>query len=343
VRLSRRSFLGGLLLLVSVGVTGAALLHPCGTRSWSDAIRWGVGSAEPRLLDVVQGTSNLGEGKPGDIKLGQLTLTNSYPAPVMFRVTGSCGCLSLEPREGRLTPGERGQVRVQIKLRRYGQDELVTLNVEATCGASQQNEKVRFAARCPAPLAAKPPVVDFGRLPRGSTARRTVQLVDRAGRPWLCGPIQVRSSHPHIKATLLNDPEGTKVQLSIADHTPPGCLFGEVLVAGLADDETTTIPVRGEVVSLVEHAPAALRFTSDRVRELTLMVWRNDGAPVGPVSAIGLPEGVAIRSLCDPSAKRARIAIVLTSETVLEAEARLLLRCDAAEGGLIEVPVYAER
>jgi hypothetical protein len=284
----------------------------------------------------------LGEGKPGEVKKAHFTLTNHGDLPGSFTVTGSCNCLKLEPKTGQLAPGEQREVHLEVKLKREGQDEPITLNVKMNADGQQQEEQVRFLARCPAPLSAKPATVDFGRLPQGQGAVAVLRLFDKAGQPWRQGALQVRSSQPHCQATLQQTAEGTELQVCLAPQAPAGHIGGEVVVSAPGTEISITIPLTGEVVQPVQFAPAALRFPGGSSRRLILMVWRGDGQPLGVLSPVALPAGVQVQFLSEPTVKRQRVAVTLADGAVVPAGAKLQLRSNSAEGTLLEVPLFAE-
>jgi hypothetical protein len=294
------------------------------------------------LLSVKRATGDLGDGTPGETKHGKMTLCNTSDAELTFSIVGSCNCLRLEPRSGKIGRGENRTVEVDVKLKGHGSSETVTLNIEAVAGARKQVEQILFTARCPLPISTRPLHADFGRVPQGKGASLTLQLLAKNNAPWKERGLQAQVSSPYVQAVLHQDAAGAELRLTLSPDAPAGLLRSEVTVLARDKDISTTIPLSADVVRPVQFAPAVLRFPSGSSRRMTFLVWRGDGAPVGTLKPQNLPAGVEVRVLSEPGARRLRALVTLADGVELPEGTKLQLRCDSVDGGTLEVPLFAE-
>lgn len=299
-----------------------------------------VSASRPAFVELRQTASDLGEGKPGEVKRGSFTIVNRERIPLRFTADAGCDCLRLEPKRGHLAPGEQQEVRVDLKLKTEGRDESATVNVEAVSDERREVEQLRFVARCPAPLAALPAVVDFGRIAQGKVSTVTVQLLAKGARPWVQNPVRVQVLPSHLSAEICETPTGTALRLMVSGDAPPGPLGGEVVIHAPKEGLSLAVPVRGEVVCPIQTAPALLRYP-DNVAQRMLLVWRGDNATLGPLAIEQLPAGVQVRVLSDPTAKRLRLAVTLSDEAARGVVFKIRLRFGEADA--IEVPLLREQ
>jgi hypothetical protein len=271
----------------------------------------------PRLEKPVICAFDLGEGKPGEILTSTFKLRNIGSEPLTFRIEASCACAQLNPREGRIIPGEIQEVLTGIRLRHEGNDEHVVLRV-LTDDRENSSVEYRFFARCPAPFHVLPRTIDFGHVADGSLPSLTLKVFDSREKPLSATTsLRLESSSPYLSIEQEKDTQGDLVLHAKLQGKPPHAHFsGEFIITLVEMNKTLTIPVAAFVAEPVMVAPRSpqLRFAdhqSKQIIPIDFIVWRTDDKLLGKLVASVMPAGqnLVLEELSQSGEKRRRFRV----------------------------------
>ncbi|MFO0810180.1 MAG: DUF1573 domain-containing protein [Gemmataceae bacterium] len=258
----------------------------------------------------------MGTGREGQELVKVFRFSNSGRAPLNFNIQASCSCSSVEPQEGTVAPGATQKVRVAVKLRTPGQDEVVGLRM-TTNDADNELVAMNLLATCVAPINVSPQTADFGDVPIGTEPTKRLRLRDAKDAPFTdASSLTVKSSSPDLIADVVPDADRTlALSLRLATTMPPGAFLGHVALSAKGDDQALEVPVRANVREVLNVTPTTLYLTAtDSAASLrgTVLAWRTDGKPLARLASFEAPEGVEIKNLDDANAVRRRLAVTLS-------------------------------
>lgn len=231
---------------------------------------------------------DLGEGKPGDVLVGNFTLTNGGDQPLRFRVESGCGCLRAEPRTGIIDPGGKRELEVAVKLGARGSTVSTVVRVHSDDPKTPVLQ-LTVAARCPAVVQVSPQHLTFGAVPAGVVHERTLTLTEqRKPRDQL----SLRASGEHVKA-VWGPGDSPQIKVTILGTAPLGYFAGTVEVADPADQgNRVVIPVTANIAPPLYSAPRSVDLgVLAEGRTFKLIVWKTDGSQLGKLTRVhALPE-----------------------------------------------------
>jgi hypothetical protein len=108
-------------------------------------------SATPTLKLSTQ-YLDLGEGKPKERMKGEFTITNSGRRPLVFAINASCGCTSLDPRNGTLVAGGSQKIEIAVVLPENTGTQRNSQVAITSNDPTSPTSILNAAARCPSPL-----------------------------------------------------------------------------------------------------------------------------------------------------------------------------------------------
>jgi len=198
------------------------------------------------LAEVRTQAVDFGSVELGTVKMGELVVANprGVPAPVLVALGGPDGdeFLSISPRSMTLAPGEARSIAVAFKPARLGVAQ--GLASVSTCPGCPKVEVPLGGTGVVSMLDISPTVVDFGRVPVGSSSELHVKVRNQGSQPFDFGG-----------ARLLNAPSGV-LALTLVP-SPPGGQLAPGAVADLAVRFTPQAsgPVSGALLQ-IDVSPA---------------------------------------------------------------------------------------
>lgn len=306
------------------------------------ATAWFRAPAGPQLR-LPQLPLDLGRGEPHTSPRGTFEISNSGSKDLTFKITPSCGCAALEPREGTLAPGEFRNVSIAVRLEhRNGRRNMrLTLN---TNDPARPEAFYDVSALCPPLLEVSPGAVDFGDVAEGTERRATVRVrlpkgsslkslagVRYAVRQAWCEVTPLRHTDYILDLSLMLRADAPRTLLaSQPELAAPG-------------HETVTVPVRADVVGEVIVAPAIVRPAWDEVaqgfRPVICVVRATGDGGLGELKSIDAPDGVNVEALSQ--AQRQAVFRLQVTRAALDADAALKLRFDRQAQAVV-VPIAPE-
>jgi hypothetical protein len=307
---------------------------------WNHIIAWtNPISAGPRLQLRPLTTTNLGQGKPGEILEGALRLRNIGSEPLLFQIDPNCGCTHLRPSQGEIEPGEALAVHVGIRLRK-GRNERVHLAIQ-TNDPQKPFAQHTFIATCPAPILISPSMIDLGDVVEGTSPTSTFQILDPQGKPLRSPlPIVAETSSPHLSCERQQADSGEGAFIvTLNSDTPRGSFSGEITLKLPSSDVQETVPVVARIQgsAMVSPARVFLHFDPEtrKPREAFIFVWRTDGDPLGRLISKETPKGITIEEMNDKGAKRRRFRVRAVDNDLAALDAIIKLRFEGVSEDVI--------
>ena len=255
---------------------------------------------------------DIGQAKPGKIVDGLFTIGNTGSSPLKFKLTPSCGCSELNPREGVLGPRESREVHIGIRLNGYGASRRVTVMVE-TNDPNNPEASYQVYASCPELLHIEPERVDFGVVPKGKG--RVVEVNVAATKLTSKKDLEelgIETDLDLVKVSKSFDKDRLKLTFTLDDDAPLGLLSGRTKLIVPRLLETVEMPVSGDVSGPIRAAPSNLRFVraTNKMMKLdptVLVVWRPGGEELGALLDVDAPKGISVERF--GAVKDARCAV----------------------------------
>jgi hypothetical protein len=251
-------------------------------------------------------TTDLGQGKPGEVLEGTLRLRNIGSELLLFEFDPNCGCTHIRPSQGEIEPGEALEVHVGIRLRK-GRNERVHVSIQ-TKDPKKPFAEHTFVAACPAPILIAPSAIDLGDVAQGTSRTSTFQIFDPQGKPFPSRlSVVAETSSPHLSCERADSGEGA-FMVTLNSNAPRGYFKGEIVIR-LPDSElqeTVTVVARVQGATMVSPARILLHLDSEtkKPRDAFVLVWRTNGDPLGGLISKETPVGVAIEEINDNVPKR---------------------------------------
>jgi hypothetical protein len=241
----------------------------------------------------------LGEGPPNGIVVGAFEIWNHGGAPLEFKLTPSCGCAGVSPREGAVPPGSRQPIALAIKLGSdYGDDKVVRVDIETNDPLLPTRQFVA-RAECPAPLKVVPESLNFGRVAGGLRAPRELVIRGRRGDPLPCADaVAWRLEGNAFEAAPRGFSDGSlTLTVALKDGLPREAHAG-ALVLSAPDGRTLSIPLAAEVAAPLTIVPRTgyvhRSRAGERPRPVTVIVVRTDGVPLERSETARVPAGWSV-------------------------------------------------
>jgi hypothetical protein len=293
----RKAVLGGLLLAGGAIVAFAAFrpLFPAPPRIW-----------------IPSCPLNLGYGAPGAELAGKFPLRNVGGSALEYRIKASCGGTRIEPREGSLLPGAEQSIEVHVRLPAAGVPNWnVELTIEQESGSSIAVYAVQAASR--APLSAQPPSLEFGSVALGaSAARRFVVLGPDLSPLPRNERLSVAACDDRIVLRPVERSEQCEYEATLKEDLRAEYVQGMIVLSRGDAGEQLTIPVSAYITAPLLVAPAHLNLTLDETApvERSLLVSRNDGRPLGRLTAAQAAPGIMIEDATAADLSTRRVLLV---------------------------------
>jgi|GEM_PF-3814461 len=247
---------------------------------------------------------NLGEGKPHEILTGSFRIGNVGQAPVEFAIQPGCNCASLEPRAGKLGPGEYQTVKVGVRLSREGSRERVAITIHADDGTAAG--QLWATATCPAPLLVEPSNVEFGEVPLGQSPTRRMKIYGADGAPVRdISAVAFACENRYVNGSLGID-ESRQVYLDITLSAPEGVHRSQVMLKPVNADQGISVPVTANVVGALRISPTNLYLRKGAASraQARFLIWRTDGSPLGSLVTNQSPSFLVVREESAPAFAR---------------------------------------
>lgn len=284
-----------------------------------------AGSKAPRLAISAE-SLDLGEGKPKEKLRGALTLTNSGAEPLEFRLTATCGCSELTPREGQIAPSESREIEIALELPGHAPSQQETRVTVLTNDPGQPVAGCHVVARCPPPFSATPQQIDFGELfaEQVAGAQATVEVNDRTGKP-LRDPaaLHVRRAPSLVQVTTEKGDNGAlRLRVTLSSDMRAGDLYDAIEVALDGTEGVVKIPIRARVVAPVSVVPSTVFLRIDPESgtycHVDLLVISRRSARSGRISLATPLAGVVLEELSSADPLRRRVRLKFTDLTLGE-------------------------
>lgn len=263
----------------------------------------------PQLGRWSESVLNLGEGKVGEVLTGTFTLRNLGTEPLDFQIRPSCNCAQLQPREGRIAPGEVEEILAGVRLRNEGLHERVRLTIQTNDPRTPQVEYL-LEANCPAPFDASPSLVDFGSVVEGQSPTAILKVRGPQDAPLGADAdlrASVSSSRVSVKPAKGEGGE-RRLEVRLLPTAPRGHLQAQVTLTLAGADAPLHIPVSAYVAGQVMVAPQTLRLPA-HAGEARFLVWRSNEKPLGKLRHVDAPPEMAVNELSDRAAPRRRFRV----------------------------------
>lgn len=222
------------------------------------------------LLVISTHRLDLGDGKPKQTMTGAIELANSGSAPLEFSVQRSCGCTSVSPTMGILTPHTRIDLQISIQLPEYANAEKAVQVIVNSNDPLHSREVCFVLAKAPAPFIVNPKLVDFGRLPKAALAETsaTISLERPVGENR-----KFRMRLAGDAFTVATDDESVAHISSIAG-LPVGDHYDtlEVVLEGVEAD-IVRIPVHLQLVPPLAAVPSTLYLRKNKAGSYGAVEW----------------------------------------------------------------------
>lgn len=269
----------------------------------------------PRLEMPEFDTTDLGEGKVGQVLTGTFSFRNWGSAPLDFKLQTTCACSELSPMEGRLQPGETQLIRAGIRLRYRGRREVAAIHVHTNDPDFPTAVHTVFA-RNVVPFVVSPAAVDFGTVADdGKPRTASLRVLGPEGQPL---PAHVTVSAASDSPHLLVHPDETQpgersFRVTLQKGVPRGHFAGSVTLRVSNDEAPYEVPVTAQLRGLVSFAPQTVYLprTAGPGQEFSILAWRTDGRPLGKLIGRQVPEGITVEKNSDEAAVRQRLKIAV--------------------------------
>jgi len=247
----------------------------------------------PQLEFVGCAILDVGKGKAGETLEGTFEVKNVGSEDLTFQAQTSCNCSRLEPMEGSVEPGGRQQFRIAVRLREKGKDENVII-LFTTNDSGQPKARFEVFAHCPTDLIVQPTRVDFGMIPIGTSASRTIRIQKGAVR---LQSVTVAGTDAHLAAELKEAGlDSAALEVRLLPSAPGGLFTGTVRLRPGEDADEVVVPVSAQVCRPLLCSPASLLLPvgSEGAKEFNCLVWRLDGQPLAAAYRIEAPDWLRV-------------------------------------------------
>jgi len=188
--------------------------------------------------------------------------TNPYAQDVeVARTRVSCKCTSVTVEKAVVKPGEQGAIVASLNSGSYmGQKgSTITVTFIRPAFAEVQLHVTSYIDRA---VVLEPGSVDFGIVPQGADAERTVTVRNEQQPNWKI--LDVKSDNPHLSGAAVETSRGAdgvayEVRVRLDRAAPPGYFKAQLLLA-TGDGQSAEVPlmVEGQVTSSVTVSPTEL-------------------------------------------------------------------------------------
>jgi hypothetical protein len=250
--------LGLTAILVLVGLCGSAFI-------WNTSLSTAESdpaSLRPAPLEVV------GANATNLIDLGRLdlhapanccfSLKNVTDRPVSFKVSTSCGCSKVTPKEGIAAPGETFVLTADVTPKFYTEKRLVNLSV-IPADASVQSTDFVVTYSCPTPILVLPSHLTV-EIPKASPAKKNMPLkIEGSGRvPVARESIAVTTSNDWISASF--EQTGTLIVGVDPSRLPSDISTGSLTIKHLPANYSVDVPITCRKTSPFLVVPGHILF-----------------------------------------------------------------------------------
>jgi hypothetical protein len=333
-------FRSGLLLLLPI-LSSLALLGIMISKVWPHRVpgpKMQIPGCGPFL--------DLGEGKIGDVLTGHFEIVNQGSEVLTFEAQPGCNCSWLEPAKGAIPPGATQTVRVGVRLRHKGKEELVAVHI-ASNDPELPETTYQITARCPALVVVRPAALDFGKVLAGTPAKQLVRMETKVGPELLAWT----SSSEHLairRGTGPTGDAGAEWEVELLPSAPVGLFSGSFTITSPDGEAEAVLPVSALVCRSLLVAPASFLMPASAQRregcEFTCVVSRFDGEPLEKLLRVEGPEWVTVS---DPAAsalshRRLKVRIAPDAPVKLKRTTIRLFFDSVAEPASIEVVPLSE-
>jgi hypothetical protein len=252
---------------------------------------------------------NLGIGSPGDVLARDITLANAGAEPLELSVRSDCGSLRVAPARLAIPPRGEAAVTVSIRLSRRGTTETGMVHFKPVDSRSPTGS-LQVMARCPAGIEFQPGALDFGPLPVGAIGPEQTVIATASLAP--IDEFMIDTSRaPGVEVRRLESQSKPALAIRVRAGRDSARQTVPVVFRHPADESLTTeLSVRYDPLEPVYAAPARIAFDADW-RPVQVLVWRSDGAPLGPLTRWSPDDLLTVTDETrDPGAGRRRLVVM---------------------------------
>jgi hypothetical protein len=342
VRSSRKRilWLGSIIALVSFGILYCLVNGPIGASP----------NRSPSLELPRFDTTDLGDGKIGEVLEGVIPIRNGGMAPLHFEVDPGCGCAYAKPTTGDVLGNQTERVRIGVRLDHEGAERNLRVRIRTNDANKPVAEHV-LRARCPGLLQVHPQVADFGQVAAGSRATVPLAIRDCLGAAWDPAArkdltFRCLSESADVEADPTS-PTQLRVLVRLRAGVALGPVRGEVRFTLAGDNRELIVPILGEVCGPIQMAPANVRFVVDpktgQTKKATVVLWRTDKGPLGRLTGVRKPAWLQVEDVGSAANVRRALRFELVGEPDREsAEQVVRLQFEGADEEVL-VPIEARQ
>jgi Protein of unknown function (DUF1573) len=244
---------------------------------------------------------DLGAGKPNEVMRGTILFKNQRKVRLPYSITHSCGCTKVEPMSGTLGPGEQGSVEVTVTLSGYTDSEKnVTVTIHSNDGNDTETTCL-ISARCPAPFAVSPSIVEFGQVTLGRSDDVIQEVrVERGREPDSRSLKQLKalcSSDAFHVLVAENTGDHVLYRVGLAREAGQKECFGTLELDDGASEDHVRIPMHVQFVGSLVVIPSIVFIRQDDQIVDLIILRRDQNASIDPIKLAGAPRGVKLEEI----------------------------------------------
>ena len=271
---------------------------------------------------------------PGTTK-ATLPVENDGTATLDFSVEASCACVSLDPRSGRIPPGEKKSITFHLRVDRPG-----TTHAQILIRSNDPHRslvQISASARYRPPMNTSPTAVDFGCIERGKSVSIGLRIQKRDGSGFRSErDLEVTTDSTLLSSWLQADVNGIqKLHISLSGEAPKGRFTSSITLCSIADNYCLEVPVAADVEDPIFVTPSVVELEMDPVskhlRPIPIMVWRRDGLALDSLLSTELPPGLTLSELSSSDGFRRRFELQSARFDLLEPPFLVHLRFHSVE------------
>ena len=263
---------------------------------------------------------DLGEGKPKQRMKGRLTIANAGREPLQFAIQPSCGCTSLEPRDGTLSAGRSQEIDVAVELpENTGTQRSVQVLIQSN-DPKNPTLVCSVAASCPSPFTISPGYVAFGNVTTEEITgtQQTITVRDRQGKS-IADPtaIEFECGSEHVLVDRDPDsPHDCRLRVHLASSLPRGDTNAILFIRPTGANVASEMPVQVTHIEPFVVAPPVIILGTGKTEQdqevHTVFVWRNgSNTGLGRLLSIEAPKGISVTENVISDSRRRRLDVAV--------------------------------
>lgn len=235
--------------------------------------------------DICSGM-DFGKGNPGEIIRKSFNITNNSKFETDFDIRASCGCLQIEPMNGKLPAGDSKAISVTMKVGGRGTSQSSVVSVTSGRNTEKENTK-QFSM-----TVKSPPLLDlganrheFGQVTVGKSRDCNLEIIDSLVSTQDIEIIYKKSLVSEVKFSCLESGKKS-VYIQTRSDLPPG-LYTEIIqfCSKIDSNLNGEFAVSMEVDNKYRASPTLLEFNGDNIDiGLYVIATRSDGELISPLT-----------------------------------------------------------